>query len=208
MIFSKNNLPVYFYVYAYLSKKGLPYYIGKGKDSRAWQKHTNIKRPTSNNQIIILEDELSELGALALERRMIRWYGRKDQGTGILRNQTDGGDGIEGFIFSEKSIIKMTYSAKKNWSDEKYHSMMSEIRQNQMTKEIKENISNTVTSLWQNDEYVKNQMISRSNSDYIKILSQKAKNRERFKCIHCGLLCQKGHLSRWHNDNCKFKSDQ
>jgi NUMOD3 motif-containing protein len=77
-----------FYTYMWLREDGTPYYVGKGKDNRAFRKGS----PPAER--ILLQDYPDEAAALAAEKFLIAFYGRKDQGTGCLRNLTDGGDGL------------------------------------------------------------------------------------------------------------------
>jgi hypothetical protein len=86
-------------------KAGTPYYVGKGQGKRAYRKGC----PKNPENIIIVESEILEEDSFALERALITKYGRKDNGTGILINLTDGGEGVSGRIHSiedRKNISK------------------------------------------------------------------------------------------------------
>ena len=85
--------PVGYYVYAYLRRYDyLPYYIGKGKEWRAWDDKRSLSVPCDEDRISILAENLTEEEALELEKKLIKSYGREDIGTGILFNKSDGGE--------------------------------------------------------------------------------------------------------------------
>lgn len=114
-----------FYVYGYY-KPGdeLPFYVGKGKGTRAYV-HTNSWELQQHDHfhnrlramladgikpiVKIIASELSEQAALNLEIRLIAQYGRLDLGTGCLCNHTDGGDGQSGRILSDEACQRISF---------------------------------------------------------------------------------------------------
>ena len=95
-----------YYIYFYLRTDGTPYYIGKGKNNRAYSKNHSISVPPKERITFPLIN-LTEEQAFSNEKEFIAWYGRKDNNTGILRNLTDGGEGASGAIRSEETRRKM-----------------------------------------------------------------------------------------------------
>ena len=92
-----------FIVYGYCREDGTFYYIGKGRPRRPYGKRKEgIKPPKDRNRIVILHSGLSEKIAFDYEEKLILLYGRKDLGTGLLRNMTNGGEGVAGWIPDEE----------------------------------------------------------------------------------------------------------
>jgi len=92
-----------YYTYAYLREDGTPYYIGKGKGYRLYDKRHKVGVPTKN-RIIYLKQNLTEDEAFSHEIYMIAIFGRKDLGTGILHNKTNGGQGSSDVIRTEEHM--------------------------------------------------------------------------------------------------------
>lgn len=99
-----------YYTYAYLRKNGTPYYIGKGKGNRIHSKSNRVFNPPSKERRIFLKQNLTEEEAFKHEIYMIAVLGRKDLGTGILHNKSNGGIGggaMKGNSQSEETKIKI-----------------------------------------------------------------------------------------------------
>jgi hypothetical protein len=99
-----------FYVYViYNPWSGRPVYVGKGQGRRARDHLSDIARTNTDvvdfirkcrvgrrEPKIEFKRGLTEIEALQREIELIAEYGRKDNGTGILLNRTDGGRGTSG----------------------------------------------------------------------------------------------------------------
>ena len=120
--------PNRFYTYAYLREDRTPYYVGKGKCNRVYNKHQKgISVPKDKSRIIFLKQNLTEAEAFRHEIYMIAVFGRKDLGTGILRNRSDGGEGNSGWIPSEETKDKIRQRAIGRKASQKTKQKLSKI---------------------------------------------------------------------------------
>lgn len=187
---------------------GTPYYIGKGTGYRAWSKDHAVPRPHNKDHIIILENNLSNIGACALERRYIAWYGRKDKGTGILRNQTDGGEGHDGATQTPQRIKAQqlaTKAAKLATTGKPQTKEHIEKR----TKKQKQPI--IIDGVYYNSKRHAANSLNISESELAGLQGsfsftdiRKPTGRDkRVTCPHCNKVGQIQAMKRWHFDNCK-----
>ena len=148
-----------YYTYAYLREDGTPYYIGKGIGRRI-DSPNRIFTPPSKERRVFLKENLSEDEAFKHEIEMIKFYGRKDLGTGILHNQTDGGDGggpMKGHKHSSATIEKMRETHKGKVISQEQRDHLSKLYKGKpKSKEMKKNLSEATKLWWKKRKEVQN----------------------------------------------------
>ena len=140
-----------FYVYAYLDPtekidkiydeipfEFRPIYIGKGKDRRMFSHLSNRKKfkylfynkinKMINNGIepiiIKLKSFNNEVEAIEFEKLLIKDIGRIKNG-GYLYNLTDGGEGVSGYKFDKKLVIRLSNARRGKKASEETKLKMS-----------------------------------------------------------------------------------
>lgn len=123
-----------FYVYQLrLENQSEPFYVGKGKNGRAYDHFAATHHHSLKNHIIkkasregvrvhveFVKESMTEPEAWKLEAELIAQYGRRDLKTGCLANLTMGGEGAAGYVFTEeqRAHISRKVRARGPVSDE------------------------------------------------------------------------------------------
>lgn len=132
-----------FYIYMYLDKDNIPFYIGKGRGQRylvvnhikqkssSYLEHKVKKIGKKNIKIHFLHKNLTEEQAFFWERYWIKYIGRKCTGEGTLCNVSEGG--IEG-------IKKVTRGKHK---EETKHKISESLKGHKYSKESLQKMSDS-----------------------------------------------------------------
>jgi NUMOD3 motif len=132
---------MHYYTYAYLREDKTPYYIGKGTGNRIYSTNRRIKPPKDKSRVIYLKQNLTEEEAFKHEIYMIAVFGRKDLGTGILINMTNGGEGASGALRSDEFRRKLSEVNKGHTVSEETRRKLSEAHKGKIrSEEHKKNI--------------------------------------------------------------------
>lgn len=193
-----------FYTYVYKRTDGTPFYIGKGHGKRLNQHLYDARGSRKNNLLVIkiirkmlrngeepiiekLIDNIDEELALFIEQECIDKYGRINNGTGILANLTDGGEGSSGYVVSDEKK-KKTSETMKGTRGGKNNPFYGKKHNKETLAKMSESIKANPTKYWLGKKF--------SEEHLEKLRIQKT-------CPHCGKIGRGSAMNRYHFDNCR-----
>jgi hypothetical protein len=138
-----------FYTYAFLREDGTPYYIGKGRGKRCFSKERNgCCAPKDRNKILLLKTNLTEEEAFRHEMYMIFLFGRKNNGTGILRNLTNGGEGASGALRLDLAEYNSTVKKGSKLTHDHKEKVSAAMRERGSMPHMVENGRRNISAFW------------------------------------------------------------
>lgn len=168
-----------FYIYAYYEpERAEPFYIGKGTGNRSNEHlketclnlndrfHKKLRKLINDGfqpDIEIIVDNLNETDSFEIERRLIKQYGKIENG-GTLYNMTDGGEGISGLNHSQESIEKMRMASTgrklsvearnkisqnsiDSWTDQRRKEQSERLKSNNLNKQYANTLKRPIRQL-------------------------------------------------------------
>jgi hypothetical protein len=204
-----------YYTYAYLREDRTPYYIGKGKDRRAYSKVNRKVNVPPKDRIIFLKQNITEEESFKHEVYMIAILGRKDLGTGILRNLTNGGDGTSGAIAwnkggkcSEEWRRKISESQKGRCLSQEHRKKLSESAKGRTpwnkgqspSEETRRKIGDRNRGKVRSEEQRKKLSEAGKNRKHSEEIRQKIREKsgyQKWKCIETGFITNAGNLTKY-----------
>lgn len=155
------------------------------------QRHS-VGIPSDVSRIVFLETNLSNVGACALERRYIRWYGRKDTGVGILQNKTDGGDGGDTSLYIDYT---KSYRGKGQTYEERFGSQIAE--------KLRKSRTETNLRRGSRSETTRSRISETRKRKYKEGQLTGSPSQELQTCPHCNKTMTFGNSRRWHFNRCR-----
>lgn len=159
-----------FYVYEHIRKDSfLPFYVGKGKDNRAYRiinrnKYwRNIVNKCNGFDVRFIVKDVDEELAFLVEKERIHQLKLLNI---KLCNLTNGGDGVSGYKFTDEQRQKMSLSRTgKKLPEDQVERITKLFRTIERTEEWCKNISNSLKNVPKTKETIKK--ISESKTKYV-----------------------------------------
>lgn len=198
---------------------GEVFYVGIGDSIiRAYQKASrnrywkNIVRKFGYSVEIIYENIPWE-DACIKEQELIKYYGRKDLGEGILVNRTDGGEGAKRLVHSEDYRNRLRIYGPMSNEDtvRKWKNTMNK-RTEQEKSRTADKIIDAVFNKYSKEEInarykkmgEKMKGVKRPHTSE----TMKGKEKQKVQCEKCGIMMSKNHMTRYHINKCKNANDK